>query len=65
MLLNNKPFDRWHEGITIEDVIKIMNYIYPKLVIKVNDVVIDREDCNTFVLKENDDLKIHHLLAGG
>ncbi len=42
-----------------------MNYIYPKLVIKVNDVVIDRKDCDTFVLKENDELKIHHLLAGG
>ena len=65
MLLNNRPFEQWHKGITISEVIKIMNYVYPKLVIKVNDVVIDRKDCDTFVLKENDDLKIHHLLAGG
>lgn len=65
MLLNNRPFEHWHKGITISEVIEIMNFIYPKLVIKVNDVVIDRKDCDTFVLKENDDLKIHHLLAGG
>ncbi len=65
MQLNNRSFEHFREGMTIQDVIDVMNYIYPKLVIKVNDVLIEREECITFVLKENDDLKIHHLLAGG
>lgn len=65
MILNNRPFEKWQEGMTIGDVIRLMNYIYPRLVIKVNGVLVEREDCDSFVLKENDDLQIYHLLAGG
>ena len=37
MRLNDRPYENWHEGLTIRNV----------------------------VLKEDDDLKIHHLLGGG
>lgn len=65
MKLNNRKFDNWNEGLTIEDVIKIMNYTFPMLVIKVNGKVVKRKDCASFILNENDDLKIHHLISGG
>jgi thiamine biosynthesis protein ThiS len=65
MLLNDRPYEFFEEGITIKSVIEKMNYIYPKLVVRVNDVLIEKEDYEKTVLSENDDVKIYHLLAGG
>lgn len=65
MKLNNRQFEYWKEGMTIEDVIKIMKYSFPMLVIKVNGKVVNRKECVNYLLKENDDLKIHHLISGG
>jgi thiamine biosynthesis protein ThiS len=65
MLLNDRPYEFFEEGITIKGVIEKMNYIYPKLVVRVNDVLIEKEDYDKTVLFEKDDVKIYHLLAGG
>jgi thiamine biosynthesis protein ThiS len=65
MLLNDRQYEFFEEGITIKSVIEKMNYIYPKLVVRVNDVLIEKEDYEKTVLSENDDVKIYHLLAGG
>jgi thiamine biosynthesis protein ThiS len=65
MKLNNREFENFKDNMTIKDVIEVMGYTYPRLVIKLNGKLIPKtEYSNTFV-KENDDLKIHHLLAGG
>lgn len=65
MKLNDRPYNNWYEGLTIQDVIKYMNYTWPKLVVKVNGQLVWPEDYSNVFLQENDDLKIHHLLAGG
>jgi thiamine biosynthesis protein ThiS len=65
MLLNDRQYEFFEEGITIKSVIEKMNYIYPKLVVRVNDVLIEKEDYDKTVLFEKDDVKIYHLLAGG
>lgn len=65
VLLNDRKYEFFKEGNTIQDVLDQMNYIYPKLVVKVNGVLVEREDFDSWVLNENDDLKVHHLLAGG
>ncbi len=65
MRLNDREFEHWKEGLTIQDVIDIMRFVYPRLVIKVNGKLIKKEEYSSFVLQENDDLKIYHLLAGG
>ena len=65
MRLNDRPYDNWHEGLTIRGVMEYMNFSWPKLVVKVNGQLVWPEDYDTVVLKENDDLKIHHLLGGG
>ncbi|MEG0019257.1 MAG: sulfur carrier protein ThiS [Oscillospiraceae bacterium] len=65
MMLNDRPYDNWHEGLTIQGVRDYMKYSWPKLVVKVNGQLVWPEDYDKVVLQENDDLKIHHLLAGG
>lgn len=65
MILNNRPYDNWYEGLTIRGVMEHMKFSWPKLVVKVNGRLVWPEDYDNVVLSENDDLKIHHLLGGG
>lgn len=65
MRLNDRPYDNWYEGLTIRGVMEYMHFSWPKLVVKVNGQLVWPEDYDNVVLKENDDLKIHHLLGGG
>lgn len=65
MILNNRPYDNWYEGLTIQGVIEHMKFSWPKLVVKVNGRLVWPEDYSNVVLSENDDLQIHHLLGGG
>ncbi len=65
MLLNNRTFEHYRKDMTISDVIEVMRFTYPRLVVKVNGRLIQKSEYNFTVLNENDDVKIHHLLAGG
>ncbi|HAE43933.1 MAG TPA: thiamine biosynthesis protein ThiS [Clostridiales bacterium] len=65
MLLNNREFEHYTVNMTISDVIEVMRFTYPRLVVKVNGRLIQKTDYDTTILNENDDVKIHHLLAGG
>ena len=38
--LNNNPVD-WHEGMTVAELIKIMKFTFPMLVVKVDGKIID------------------------
>ena len=65
MRLNDRPYENWHEGLTIRGVMDYMHFTWPKLVVKVNGQLVWPEDYGNVVLKEDDDLNIHHLLGGG
>ena len=65
MTLNNRPYDAWHENLTVQGVIDHMHFSWNKLVVKINGTYIPPEDCDKATLAENDDLQILHLLAGG
>ena len=65
MTLNDRPYENWHEGLTIRGVMTDMRFSWPKLVVKVNGQLVWPEDYDKVELKEHDDLKIHHLLGGG
>jgi len=65
MLLNNREFEYFNENMTIQDVIQVMRYTYPRLVVKLNGKLIPKTEYSKVFLNENDHLIIHHLLAGG
>ncbi|KUK72597.1 MAG: Uncharacterized protein XD91_1205 [Clostridiales bacterium 38_11] len=65
MLLNDRIFEHYKDDMTIGDVIEVMRFTYPRLVVKVNGRLIQKSEYNATILNENDDVKIHHLLAGG
>lgn len=60
MVLNNRPYPDWHEGLTIRGVMEHMKFTWPKLVVKVNGQLVWPEDYDKVTLEEADDLKIYH-----
>ncbi len=65
MMLNHRPYQDWHEGLTVQGVIEHMKFTWPKLVVKINGKLIWPEQYGQAQLAEGDDLEIIHLLGGG
>jgi sulfur carrier protein len=62
--LNNRDFE-WEEGLTVQSLLNKKNYTYPKLIIKINNVLVSSEEYATTTIRDGDDVKVIHLLAGG
>ena len=55
----------WKEGLVVADALKMMNYTFKMLVIKMNGELIKRENWQTTPIPENADIKVIHLISGG
>ena len=55
----------WHDGLTIFELLRIMNYTFPMLVVKVNGSIIKRDQYKSFIIPDNSDIKVIHLMSGG
>lgn len=55
----------WQEGLVVSDALKLMNYTFKMLVVKMNGELIKRENWQTTSIPENADLKVIHLISGG
>ncbi len=55
----------WNEGMTVRDVLTVMNYTFRMLVIKVNGSIVKKENWETFNVPEGADVSVIHLMSGG
>ena len=62
--VNQKTID-WEENLTIDRVLKIMNYTFKMIVVKVNGELVKKEDYDTKNIPEGAEVQIIHLIAGG
>ncbi len=62
--VNGRDFP-WEENLTIERIMEIKVYTFPKIYVKVNGELIPKEDYGKRVVEKNDNVQIIHLLAGG
>lgn len=62
--LNNRDSE-WEEGLTVQGLLNKKSYTYPKLIIKINNVLVLSEEYASTVIRDGDDVKVIHLLAGG
>lgn len=65
MILNNRPYAAWREGMTVREVLEENRFTWPKLVIKLNKHVVWPEEYDTTAIGPEDDLEVIHLLGGG
>ncbi|HYE10667.1 MAG TPA: sulfur carrier protein ThiS [Patescibacteria group bacterium] len=62
--LNNRDY-AWEDGLTVQGLLDKKSYTYPKLIIKINNELVPEEEYTSTVIRDGDDVKVIHLLAGG
>ena len=65
IILNNTPETIEAESITIAELIRLKNFTFRMLVTKINDKVIRKEERESAIIKDGDDVTILHLISGG
>lgn len=62
--VNNRNID-FRENMTIKNLIEDLKYSFPTLIIKVNGKFIPKNRYEETLIKDGDDIKIIHPIAGG
>ncbi len=62
--VNSRDFE-WQEGMSVQRLLELKEYTYVKIFVKINGIIIEKEDYTTTIIQDGDDVKVIHLLAGG
>ena len=63
--VNNKYKLAWREDLTIDDILKELNFSFKMLVVKINGGLVKRNEYNRFKIPAGADVKVIHLMSGG
>ncbi len=63
--LNNNPETLEENSITITKLLKLKNFTFKILVIKINGRLIQKADYETIIIHDGDNVSILHLISGG
>lgn len=62
--VNNRDFP-WSENLSVEVLLKLKKYTFPKIIVRINGKLILKEEYASTLIYDNDDVKVIHMLAGG
>lgn len=63
--LNNRPETFECSSMTMGELMKIKNFTYKKIIVKVNNKIVEPHEYDSTIINENDHVVVLHLLAGG
>jgi len=64
IIVNENRID-WEKGLTIDGILKKMNYTFKMLVVSVNGTLVKKDEYETYEVPEGAEVKVIHLIAGG
>ena len=65
IILNNNPETFEAEKLTINELLKIKNFTFKMLIIKINGALVKKEAYDTAMVSDGDDVNVLHLISGG
>ena len=65
IVLNNKEESFDSDLLTINELLKLKNYTFRMLVIKVNNQLVKKSEYDLIKVKDGDDVMVLHLISGG
>jgi thiamine biosynthesis protein ThiS len=65
IILNNTPEELDTDKITLGELIKFKNFTFKLLVTKINDQLVKKEERDTTLVLDGDDVIVLHLISGG
>ena len=65
IILNNNPeiFDQ--EIITVDELLSLKKFTFKMLVIRINGNLVKKDEYNTALIRDKDDVMVLHLVSGG
>lgn len=63
--LNNRSETFTENQLTVSELLKIKNFTFKMLIIKINGKLIKKADFDTAEIVEGDDVQVLHLISGG
>ncbi len=61
----NENIIDWEENMTITRILKVMNYTFRMLVVKVDGKLVKKNEYNSTIVSSDADVKVIHLMSGG
>ncbi|NVO09399.1 MAG: sulfur carrier protein ThiS [Bacteroidales bacterium] len=67
LILNHSPevIETSQQTITVSELLKIKNFTFRMLVVKINDEVVKKDNYLTSTIKDGDNVQVIHLISGG
>lgn len=65
MIIINGKEHVWSEELTVQGILDIKKYTFPKIIVKVNGKLIPKHEYATTLIYDEDEVQVIHLLAGG
>ena len=65
IILNNKEETLKIDKLNVQELLNVKNFTFKMLVIKVNGVLIKKENYQSTMIKDGDHVSVIHLISGG
>jgi thiamine biosynthesis protein ThiS len=65
IILNNNPETFDAISLTVNQLLKLKNFTFKMLIIKINGTLIQKGEYETTAIHEGDDVNVLHLISGG
>jgi thiamine biosynthesis protein ThiS len=63
--LNNNPEILEGDTLTVNQLLKLKNFTFKMLIIKINGTLVQKGDYETTAIRDGDDVSVLHLISGG
>ena len=63
--LNNNPEKFDTDKCTVNELLRMKNFTFKMLIIKINGRLIKKEEYDTAMISDGDDVNVLHLISGG
>ncbi|PLW93728.1 MAG: thiamine biosynthesis protein ThiS [Marinilabiliales bacterium] len=63
--LNNRPESFEQDVLTISEILKLKNFTFRMMVVKINGQLIKKDRYQTAEVTDGDDVQIIHMISGG
>ena len=63
--VNNRDQIPWREGMTVQDVLRAMNFDYALIVVSVNGTTVEKEAFATHSVPDGAQVQVIHIAHGG
>ena len=65
ILLNNREEEFHQETLSVSDMIRVKKFSFRMRIIKINDVLISKEEYDTTIIHNGDNVQMLYLMSGG